>query len=129
MLEEAAAGAEERFAESARLVESGQIDLAVRALEEAMCAPHLRTPAGARLAAIHRDLGSPIEALACLEWVAEMPPASEESGLELAYQLALTLEALGQPAQALGVYRELLAEVGAAYRDVAARAGRLEASC
>ncbi len=128
LLEEAAAAAEERFAEGVRLIDGGQTDQAIRALEEAMCAPHLRTPAGARLAGIYRDLGAPIEALACLEWVAEMPPASEESGHELAYQLALTLEALGQQAQAMGVYRELLAEVGPAYRDVAVRAERLGAA-
>jgi hypothetical protein len=57
-----------------------------------------------------------------------MPPADEESGHELAYQLAVTLEALGQQAQAVGVYRELLAEVGPDYRDVAARAERLGAA-
>jgi hypothetical protein len=57
-----------------------------------------------------------------------MPPADEESGHELAYELALTLEALGQDAQALGVYRELLAEVGPGYRDISTRARRLAAA-
>jgi tetratricopeptide (TPR) repeat protein len=128
LIEEAAAAAEERLSEAQRLIESADTDHAVRALEEAMCAPHLRAAAGARLANVYRDSGAPIEALACLEWVAEMPPPDEESGHELAYQLALTLEALGQQAQALGVYRELLAEVGPAYRDIAARTGRLSAA-
>jgi len=57
-----------------------------------------------------------------------MPPADEDSGHELAYELALTLEALGQDAQALGVYRELLAEVGPGYRDISTRARRLAAA-
>ncbi len=125
LLEEAAAAAEERFAEATRHIEAHRFDEAARALEEAMCAPHLRAPAGSRLAQIYREQGAAMEALTCLEWVAEIPPSSEESGHELAYELALTLEALGQHAQALGLYRELLAEVGPGYRDVDARAQRL----
>ncbi len=68
-----------------------------------------------------------MEALSCLEWVAELPPSTEDGGHELAYELAVTLEALGQHAQALGVYRELLAEVGPSYRDLAGRVERLRA--
>lgn len=128
MIEDAAAAAEERLAEAERLLGSQKIDAAVLSLEEAVCAPHLRASAGSRLAAVYRDRGEPEEALLCLEWVAQEPPATEEGGHELAYQLALTLEALGQHDQALGVYRELLAEVGTGYRDVATRAERLAAA-
>lgn len=128
LLEEAAAVAEERFVEATRLIESHRLEEAARALEEAMCAPHLRSPAGSRLARIYREQGAAMEALTCLEWVAEIPPSSEESGHELAYELALTLEALGQHAQALGLYRELLAEVGPGYRDIEERAQRLAAA-
>jgi len=128
LLEDAAAAAEEGFAQAARMIEARQFTDAERALEDAMCLPHLRVPAGARLAQAHRGSGAPEEALAVLEWVAGMPPADEDSGHELAYELALTLEALGQDAQALGVYRELLAEVGPGYRDVSTRARRLAAA-
>lgn len=128
LLEDAAAAAEERFAESARLIDANALDEAVRALEVAMSVPHLRAPAGSRLARIYRDRGAPEEALACLEWVAEVPPPTAESSHELAYELALTLEALGLRTEALGVYRELLAEVGPDYRDVAARAEDLAAA-
>ena len=128
LLEDAAAAAEEGFAQAARMIDARQFNDAERALEDAMCLPHLRVPAGARLAQVHRGRSAPEEALAVLEWVAGMPPADEESGHELAYELALTLEALGQDAQALGVYRELLAEVGPGYRDVSTRARRLAAA-
>jgi len=128
LLEDAAAAAEEGFAQAARMIDARQFADAERALEDAMCLPHLRVPAGAQLAQVHRGRSAPEEALAVLEWVAGMPPADEESGHELAYELALTLEALGQDAQALGVYRELLAEVGPGYRDISTRARRLAAA-
>ena len=128
LLDDAAAAAEERLAESARFLETHRVDEAIHALHEAMCAPHLRTTAGARLAQIYRDSDAPLDALACLEWVAQVPPATDESGHELAYELAVTLEALGQEAQALGVYRELIAEVGTGYRDIATRLERLAAA-
>jgi tetratricopeptide (TPR) repeat protein len=128
LIEEAAAAAETRMADARRMIERHELAAAIPALEEAMCAPHLRATAGAKLAGVYRDAGSPIEALEALEWVAEMPPANEESGHDLAYELALTLEALGQQAQALGIYRELLHEVGDSYRDVATRAGRIAAA-
>jgi tetratricopeptide (TPR) repeat protein len=128
LIEEAAAAAEERLAEAERLIDAQKFDEAIEPLEEAMCAPHLRATAGSRLAEMYRDRGAPIDALACLEWVVQEPPSTEESGHELAYQLALTLEAIGQQAQALGVYRELLAEVGPQFRDVARRAERLAAA-
>ena len=128
LLEEAAAAAEERMAEAERLIAGKRPHDAIRPLEEAMCVPHLRAPAGARLARLYRDVGEPLDALACLEWVAEVPPASEEHGHELAYELAVTLEALGQQDQALGIYRELLSEVGASYRDIAVRTARIAAA-
>jgi tetratricopeptide (TPR) repeat protein len=128
LLEDAATAAEERFAEAARLTDAGNLDGAASALEAAMCVPHLRVPAGSRLARLHRDRGAAAEALSCLEWVAEVPPPTEESGHELAYELALTLEALGLHREALGVYRELLAVVGPRYRDIGRRVDQLVAA-
>jgi tetratricopeptide (TPR) repeat protein len=128
LLDEAAAHAEEHFAQASRLVAARQLRDAIAPLEDAMCVPHLRATAGSRLARVYRDTGDPVDALELLEWVAEMPPPDEDSGHELAYELALTLEALGQESQALGVYRELLAEVGPSYRDIATRAQRLTAA-
>ena len=128
LLDDAAAAAEERLAEATRFMQARRTDDAIQALEEAMCAPHLRTSAGARLAQIYRDANAPLDALACLEWVAQIPPATEDNGHELAYELAVTLEALGQEAQALGVYRELITEVGSGYRDIAARLEKLAAA-
>ncbi len=42
--------------------------------------------------------------------------------------MALTLEAMGNRQDALGVYHELLSEAGPAFRDVAARADQLSAA-
>lgn len=128
LLEEAAAIAEEGFAQAVKMVTARRFADAWRPLEEAMCLPHLRVAAGAELARVSRDTGEPVEAMAILEWVAEMPPVDEESGHRLAYELALTLESLGQETQALGVYRELLAEVGPEYLDIATRVQRLAAA-
>ena len=128
LLEDAATQSEERFAQASRLIAARQPHEAIAPLEDAMCLPHLRASAGSRLARIYRDTGEPADALALLEWVAEMPPADEDSGHELAYELALTLEALGQESEALGVYRELLAEVGPSYRDISTRAQKLTAA-
>jgi len=128
LLDEAATSAEEAFAEGSRLLAARRAHDAIAPLDQAMCLPHLRASAGSRLARVYRDTGDAVSALETLEWVAELPPADEESGHELAYELALTLEALGQESQALGVYRELLAEVGPTYRDVATRAQKLTAA-
>ena len=124
-LEDAAAAAEERLAESGVLIENRQFEEAKRVLEAAACVPHLRCAASCRLADVHLALGAPLEALACLEWAARIAPSSKESGYELAYSLALTFEALGERSQALGIYRELAADAGPSYRDVVSRSERL----
>ncbi len=127
--EPADATPEEWLVQSDEFIERGEFDAAIQALEQATCAPHLRCAVRCRLALIHLERGAPLEALACLESAAEAPPPTEEGGHELAYNLALTLEALGQPAQALGVYRELLAEAGSSYRDASSRMARLTCAC
>jgi tetratricopeptide (TPR) repeat protein len=128
LLEDVTAAAEERLAAANRLIEAGNFQEALGFLEEAICVPHLRHSGGARLARAYRESGDCLNALDCLEWAAERPPVSEESGHSLAYELALTLEAMGERQQALGVYQELLSAVGPAFRDVAARADRLVAA-
>jgi tetratricopeptide (TPR) repeat protein len=114
-----------RLEELDRLVDAGRFDEAATPLEIIACVPDLRMAAGTRLARVYRERGQPAAALVCLEWVAELPPATAEAGHQLAYELALTLEALGQHAEALGVYGELVADAGPGYRDVVARMTQL----
>jgi tetratricopeptide (TPR) repeat protein len=120
--------AEEALAAADALIAAGDSAAAVGLLEEAATTPHLRHTAAARLARIFRQTGDFMKALERLEWAAEQPPVDEENGYEMAYELALTLEAMGEGQQALGVYRELLSEVGPTFRDVAARERRLTAA-
>jgi tetratricopeptide (TPR) repeat protein len=110
------------------LIAAGELAQAKALLQDAMCALPLRHAAGARLARVYRETGDFASAMECLEWVAEREPADEAAGHELAYELAVTLEAMGQRDHALGIYRELLSEVGAGFRDVAARARQLAAA-
>jgi tetratricopeptide (TPR) repeat protein len=99
------------------------LDAAFTELRERFCADIV--PAALRVARACREAGEPGEALAWLEWIAELPPADAAASHEIAYELGLALEAHGMRAEALGVYRELIAEVGPSYRDVASRMKRL----
>jgi hypothetical protein len=128
IIESIAARADAQFERAASLVAARRFDEGARVLELLIAVAGYRTRAGSRLARIYRERGSAADAMGLLEWIADAPPDSEESGHELAYELALTLEALGLRAEALGVYRELLHEVGPGYRDIAARAKQLAAA-
>ena len=120
--------ATDALARAERMRTAGNLEGASAVLETLMDTPGLRPYVGVRLAQFHREQGNCIEALRCLELTAEQPPLDDDSGHALAYELALTLEAMGNRQDALGVYRELLSEVGPAFRDVAARADCLSAA-
>jgi tetratricopeptide (TPR) repeat protein len=113
---------------ASRLANAGNTAGAVAALEPLMRTPALRPIVGVQLAQLYRGEGDYGRALHCLEQAAEQPPIHADNAHALAYELALTLEAMGQRSEALGLYRELLREVGPAFRDVAARAEHLSAA-
>ena len=113
---------------AARLGSTGNVAGAKAALEPLMRTPELRPVAGVGLAQIYRHEGNFPRALHCLEQALEQPPINADNAHALAYELALTLEAMGQRNEALGLYRELLSEVGPGFRDVAARAEHLSAA-
>ena len=125
VLESLAARAEQRYADAVARLDAHRTTEATHILEVLVAVPWLRARAGTRLARVLREHGALPSAMAWLEWVAEAPPDSEEVGHDVAYEIAVTLEALGHHVEALGVYRELLIEVGPAYRDVSARVQRL----
>ena len=120
--------ATDALATAERMRTAGNIEGAAAVLEALMDTPGLRPFVGVRLAQFYREQGNCIKALRCLELTAEQPPLDDDSGHALAYELGLTLESMGNRQDALGVYRELLSEVGPAFRDVAARADCLSAA-
>lgn len=116
------------LATAARQAAAGNVAGAKAMLEPLMRTPALRPIAGVGLAQLYRRERDYARALQCLEQAAEQPAVDEDTAHALAYELALTLEATGQRNEALALYRELLSEVGPAFRDVAARAQQLSAA-
>ncbi len=127
MLDSIAESIREGLARADDYIAAGELAKASALLQDAMCAVPLRHAACVRLARVYRDNGDVTSAMECLEWAAQREPADEAAGHDLAYELALTLEAMGQRDHALGIYRELLSAVGPGFRDVAARASHLAA--
>jgi tetratricopeptide (TPR) repeat protein len=123
-----ASAARDALARTDRLIEMGNVRAALALLEDLMLTARVRPFVGVRLAQLYRDTGDCANALRCLELTAEQPPLNEHGSYEVAYEVALTLEAMGQRQDALGVYQELLSEAGPAFRDVAARADQLSAA-
>jgi len=115
-------------ATASRYAAAGNVAAAKATLEPLMRTPALRPIVGVCLAQIYRRESDYPRALHCLEQAAEQPAMHEETAHAIAYELALTLEAMGQRHEALALYRELLSEVGPAFRDVAARAQQLSAA-
>ena len=64
------------------------------------------------------------KAVSWLELASQVPAPTVEDSRALMYELGEVLEAVGETARALAVFRELQADAGA-YRDVAKRVDRL----
>jgi tetratricopeptide (TPR) repeat protein len=117
-------GAASQFKKAAKLRDAGDVDGAVRMLEQAVRAPRYRFKAAAELARIHRDVGRVPEAIEWLERAAEAAPVATDESRELLYDLGLLLSEAGESDRALAVFLELQAD-SPDYRDVAMRIGRL----
>jgi tetratricopeptide (TPR) repeat protein len=102
----------------------GRIDEAIEDLEAAARAPLYRFTAAAQLGRVHVERGELERAVEWLERAAEAPAPTPEDGFALLYDLADTLERLGESGRALAVFMELDADA-AGYRDVPARVERL----
>jgi tetratricopeptide (TPR) repeat protein len=117
-------GAASQFKQAARLRDAGDLDGAVRMLEQAVRAPRYRFKAAAELARIYRDVGRVPEAIEWLERAAEAAPVATDESRELLYDLGLLLSEAGESDRALAVFLELQAD-SPDYRDVATRIGLL----
>ena len=107
-----------------RYYQAGMIDHAARALQMAARAPNQRFRAAALLGRIELERGRAWEAIRWFERATEAPAPVGEQSLELLYDLANTLESVGERERALAVFIELRMD-DPRYRDVAKRVSRL----
>ena len=119
---------EEAAAEQYRLaltyLEMGMIEDAIKALEGATRSPRQRFDAASMLGRLYLERKDPTRAIEWLERAAEAPAPTAEAGRSLLYDLARTLETIGESSRALAVFVELESESGG-YRDVAGQIDRL----
>ncbi len=122
------ASSEETAAEQYRLAltyhEMGMTDDAIKALEVAARSPRQRFDAASMLGRLYLERKDPLDAIEWLERAAEAPAPTPDAGRALLYDLATTLESVGEKSRALAVFVELESESGG-YRDVAGQIERL----
>jgi len=119
---------EEAAAEQYRLAltyhEMGMTDDAIKALEGATRSPRQRFDAASMLGRLYLESKDLPHAIEWLERAAEAPSPTADAGRSLLYDLAKTLELVGESSRALAVFVELESESGG-YRDVAGHIDRL----
>jgi len=122
------ASSEEAAAEQYRLAltyhEMGMVEDAVKALEAAARSPRQRFDAASMLGRLYLERKDTSHAIEWLERAAEAPAPTPDAGRALLYDLAQTLESVGEHSRALAVFVELESESGG-YRDVAGQIERL----
>jgi tetratricopeptide (TPR) repeat protein len=102
----------------------GRTDEAMADLRDATRASHTRARAAADLGRLHISRGELEAAVEWLEQAADGPAATKEEGFAVLYELADTLERLGESARALAILVDLDADAGG-YRDVRLRIEQL----
>lgn len=119
---------EEAAAEQYRLAltyhEMGMTEDAIKALEGAARSPRQRFDAASMLGRLYLESKDLPHAIEWLERAAEAPSPTADAGRSLLYDLAKTLELVGESARALAVFVELESESGG-YRDVSGHIDRL----
>jgi tetratricopeptide (TPR) repeat protein len=122
------ASSEEAAAEQYRLAltyhEMGMADDAIKALEAAARSPRQRFDSASMLGRLYLERKDIAHAIEWLERAAEAPAPTPDAGRALLYDLAKTLESVGEHSRALAVFVELESESGG-YRDVAGQIERL----
>jgi len=120
--------AEEAAAEQYRLAltyrDMGMVDDAIESLQAAARSPRQRFDAASLLGHLLLERGESEGAVEWLERAAEAPAPTQDAGRALLYDLAETLEKVGEGARALAVFVELDAD-SPGYRDVTGRIDRL----
>ena len=120
-VEDAAA---EQYRLAVTYVEMSMPDDAIKALEIAARSPRQRFDAASMLGRLYLERNDQSHAIEWLERAAEAPAPTPDAGRALLYDLATTLETVGEHARALAVFVELESESGG-YRDVAGQIQRL----
>jgi tetratricopeptide (TPR) repeat protein len=119
---------EEAAAEQYRLAltyhEMGMPEDAITALEAAARSPRQRFDAASMLGRLYLERKDTAHAIEWLERAAEAPAPTPDAGRALLYDLATTLESVGEQSRALGVFVELESEMRG-YRDVTKQIERL----
>lgn len=116
--------AQAQYAAALDHANNGRVDQAIAAFELAARVPMMRWQAGTRLGRLHIARGDLQRGVEWLERAAQAPAPTEEDGHTVMYELADTLERLGETSRALAVLLELQSDAGN-YRDVPARIDRL----
>ncbi len=120
--------AEEAAAEQYRLAvtynEMNMPEDAIKALEAAARSPRQRFDAASMLGRLYLGRKDQDRAIQWLERAAEAPAPTPDAGRALLYDLATTLELVGEHSRALAVFVELESESGG-YRDVEKQIERL----
>jgi hypothetical protein len=116
--------AEGDYERGVALREAGQIEESIQALRASSRAPQQRFRAAAALGRIYQQRNDLPQAIEWFERAAEAPPSSPDEAFALFYELAESLESVGEVARALAICLELQAEAGR-YRDLSERIARL----
>ena len=126
--ESSRASSEETAAEQYRLAltyhEMGMPEDAIKALEGAARSPRQRFDAASMLGRLYLERKDSVHAIEWLERAAEAPAPTPDAGHALLYDLAKTLESVGEHSRALAVFVELESESGG-YKDVQKQIERL----
>jgi tetratricopeptide (TPR) repeat protein len=102
---------------------AGDLDASIPAFEAATRSPRVRFAAAAELGRVFKERGDTTEAIEWFERAAQAAPDASDS-YDILYELADSLDAVGEAERSLAVLLELQAEAGE-YRDVAVRIDRL----
>jgi tetratricopeptide (TPR) repeat protein len=116
--------AEHDYERAVALREAGQIEESIQALRASSRAPQQRFRAAAALGRIYQQRNDLPQAVEWFERAAEAPPPSPDEAYALFYELAASLESVGEVARALAICLELQAEAGK-YRDLSECIARL----
>ncbi|HTV01473.1 MAG TPA: hypothetical protein VMF13_13070, partial [Luteitalea sp.] len=116
--------AEQQLAAGRVFLAAGLTSEAARSFERASSEPRTRFEAAEALASLHHARGQLFEAVQWFESAAAAPVPDAAVKRPVLYDLAESLEALGEPDRALGVLLDLLSQVED-YRDARVRLDRL----
>jgi tetratricopeptide (TPR) repeat protein len=116
--------AEQHLAAGRVFLAAGLVSEAARALERASLEPRSRFAASLALAELHKSRGQMLDAVSWYEQAAMAPVPDAAVKRAVLYDLAESLETLGEADRALGVLLDLLSQVED-YRDARARLDRL----